>query len=152
MENVVILGTGISGCTAAVYTARANLNPLVISGPEDGGQLTLTTEVENYPGFPEGIQGPELVQLCKKQAERFGAKFETDLVTEFNKIKKGYELTLSSGKKLQTKSLIIATGASARLLGLDSEKLYKGRGVTTCATCDGFFFKGKEVAVIGGGD
>ncbi|HLC52453.1 MAG TPA: thioredoxin-disulfide reductase [Candidatus Nanoarchaeia archaeon] len=152
MENVVILGTGISGCTAAVYTARANLNPLVISGPEDGGQLTLTTEVENYPGFPEGIQGPELVQLCKKQAERFGAKFETDLVTEFNKIKKGYELTLSSGKKLQTKSLIIATGASARWLGLDSEKLYKGRGVTTCATCDGFFFKGKEVAVIGGGD
>src|SRR3989344_4498316 len=152
MHNLIILGTGIAGCTAAIYAARANLNPLVISGPEDGGQLTLTTEVENYPGFPEGIQGPELVQLCKKQAERFGAKFETDLVTEFNKIKKGYELTLSSGKKLQTKSLIIATGASARWLGLDSEKLYKGRGVTTCATCDGFFFKGKEVAVIGGGD
>lgn len=152
MEKVIILGTGISGCTAAIYTARANLNPLVISGSEDGGQLTLTTEVENYPGFPEGVQGPELVQKCKQQAERFGARFEFDLVTGFEKIKNGYELILSSGKKIQTKTLIISTGASARWLNLESEERYKGRGVTTCATCDGPFFKDKEVVVIGGGD
>ncbi|HLD00131.1 MAG TPA: thioredoxin-disulfide reductase [Candidatus Nanoarchaeia archaeon] len=152
MENVIILGTGIAGCTAAVYTARANLNPLVISGPEDGGQLMLTTDVENFPGFPEGIQGPALVDLCKKQAERFGARFEIDLATKFKKISKGFELTLSSGKMLKTKTLIVATGASARWLGLSSEEKYKGRGVTTCATCDGAFFKNKEVVVIGGGD
>ena len=152
MHNLIILGTGIAGCTAAIYAARANLSPLVISGPEDGGQLTLTTGVENFPGFPEGVQGPELVQLCKKQAERFGAKFEPDLVAEFNPLKAGYELKLASGKKLQTKSLIIATGASARWLGLESEKKYQGRGVSTCATCDGAFYKDKEVVVIGGGD
>ena len=152
MDNLIILGTGIAGCTAAIYAARANLNPLVISGPEDGGQLTLTTEVENFPGFPEGIKGPELVQLCKKQAERFGAKFENDLVSEFNPIKNGYELKLASGKNLQTKSVIIATGASAKWLGLPSEKKYQGRGVSACATCDGAFYKGKEVIVIGGGD
>ncbi|MBS3140032.1 FAD-dependent oxidoreductase [Candidatus Woesearchaeota archaeon] len=152
MDNLIILGTGIAGCTAAIYAARANLNPLVISGPEDGGQLTLTAEVENFPGFPEGIKGPELVQLCKKQAERFGAKFENDLVSEFNPIKNGYELKLASGKNLQTKSVIIATGASAKWLGLPSEKKYQGRGVSACATCDGAFYKGKEVIVIGGGD
>ena len=152
MENVIILGTGIAGCTAAIYTARADLNPLVISGMEDGGQLTLTTEVENFPGFPEGVQGPELVQMCRKQAERFGARFKVDLATEFKKIENGFELELMSGEKIQTKSLIIATGASARWLGLPSEEKYKGRGVTTCATCDGALFKDKEVVVIGGGD
>ena len=152
MDNLIILGTGIAGCTAAIYAARANLNPLVISGPEDGGQLTLTTEVENFPGFPEGIKGTELVQLCKKQAERFGVKLEIDLVSEFNPINDGYELKLASGKNLQTKSVIIATGASARWLGLPSEKKYQGRGVSACATCDGAFYKGKEVVVVGGGD
>jgi thioredoxin reductase (NADPH) len=152
MQNITILGTGIAGCTAAIYTARANLAPLVISGPEDGGQLTLTTDVENFPGFPEGVQGPELVQMCKKQAEKFGAKFEMDLVQGLEKIDGGYELNLMSGKKIQTKTLIISTGASARWLGLESEKEYKGRGVTTCAVCDGKFFEGKEVIVIGGGD
>lgn len=152
METLIILGTGIAGLTAAIYAARANLSPLLISGPEDGGQLTLTTDVENFPGFPDGIQGPELINVCKKQAERFGARFKVDIATEFKQIKNGFELTLMSGKKVQAKAFIIATGASARWLGLPSEEKYKGRGVTTCATCDGAFFKGKEVIVIGGGD
>src|SRR3989344_2326306 len=120
MENVIILGTGISGCTAAIYTARANLNPVVISGAEDGGQLTLTTDVENFPGFPDGVQGPELVQMAKKQAERFGTRFIIDIVTDFKPIDGGYELTLMSGDKLQTKAVIISTGASARWLGIPS--------------------------------
>jgi thioredoxin reductase (NADPH) len=152
MENVVILGTGIAGCTAAIYTARANLKPIVISGPEDGGQLTLTTDVENFPGFPDGVQGPELVMNAKKQAEKFGAKFKIDWVNGFKKVKDGYELDLNSGKNIKTRTLIVATGASARWLGLESETKYKGRGVTTCATCDGAFFRDKEVIVIGGGD
>jgi len=152
MENIIILGTGIAGCTAAIYAARANLSPLLISGPEDGGQLTLTTDVENFPGFPEGIQGPALVELCKKQAERFGARFKMDIVTQFKSIKNGFELTLMSEEKIQTKTIIIATGASARWMGIPSEEKYKGRGITTCATCDGTFFKGKEVIVVGGGD
>lgn len=152
MESLLILGTGIAGCTAAIYAARANLSPLVISGPEEGGQLTLTTGVENFPGFPEGVQGPELVQLARKQAERFGAKFIVDIATSFEKISGGFQLTFSSGQKLQAKALIIATGASARWLGVPGEEQYKGRGVTTCATCDAFFFRGKEVIVIGGGD
>ena len=152
MEKVIILGTGIAGCTAAIYAARANLNPLVISGPEDGGQLTLTTDVENFPGFPEGVQGPALVEMCKKQAERFGTRFKVDIASEFKKLKNEFELSLLGGEKIQTKTLIVATGASARWLGIPSEEKYKGRGVTTCATCDGAFFKGKEVVVIGGGD
>ncbi len=152
MENLIILGTGIAGCTAAVYAARANLSPLLISGHEDGGQLTLTTDVENFPGFPEGIQGPLLVELCQKQAQRFGARFKVDSAISFTKLKKGFELGLESGENIQTKALIVATGASARWLGIASEEKYKGRGVTTCATCDGAFFKGKEVIVIGGGD
>ena len=152
MEKVVILGTGIAGCTAAIYAARANLNPLIISGPEDGGQVTLTTDVENFPGFPEGVQGPALVEMCKKQAEKFGTRFKVDIASEFKKIKGGFELSLIGGEKVQTKTLIVATGASARWLGIPSEEKYKGRGVTTCATCDGAFFKGKEVVVIGGGD
>ena len=152
MENVIILGTGIAGCTAAIYTARANLSPLLISGPEDGGQLTLTTDVENFPGFPEGVQGPALVEMCKKQAEKFGARFKVDIANSFRKITGGFELELISGEKIQAKTAIISTGASARWLGIPSEEKYKGRGVTTCAVCDGALFKGKEVVVIGGGD
>ena len=152
MENVIILGTGIAGLTAAVYTARANLSPLVISGPEDGGQLTLTTEVENFPGFPEGILGPKLIEECKKQAERFGTRFKIDMATNFIPGKAFHTLQFESGETLQTKTLIISTGASARWLGIPSEQKYKGRGVSTCATCDGAFYKGKEVVVIGGGD
>ncbi len=152
MEEVTILGTGIAGCTAAIYAARADLKPLLLSGPEDGGQLTLTTDVENFPGFPDGVQGPELVQLCKKQAEKFGARFEIGIVNEFKKIDNGFELTIHNGNKIQTKTLIIATGASARWLGIPSEEKFKGRGITTCATCDGAFYKDKEVIVVGGGD
>ncbi len=152
MEEVVILGTGIAGCTAAIYSARAALKPLVVSGEQDGGQLTLTTDVENFPGFPEGIQGPELVERAKKQAEKFGARFETDICEKLEKIDGGFSLSFMTGKKVQAKSVIIATGASARWLGLESEKKFQGRGVTTCATCDGAFFKDKEVIVIGGGD
>lgn len=152
MENVIILGNGISGSTAAIYTARANLNPLVISGPEHGGQLSLTTDVENFPGFPNGIQGPELVENAKQQAQRFGARFETDIATEFNKHDDHYHLKFSSGKELKTKTLIITTGASARWLGLESEKQFMGKGVSTCATCDGYFYRGREVIIVGGGD
>ena len=152
MEHLIILGSGIAGCTAAIYAARAELKPLVLSGPEDGGQLTLTTDIENFPGFPEGIGGPELVQNCKKQAERFGARFEFAIANSLKKIAGGFELALSTSKDVQTKSLIIATGASARWLGIPSEEKYKGRGVSTCATCDGAFYKDKEVIIIGGGD
>ncbi|MBU0470542.1 MAG: thioredoxin-disulfide reductase [Nanoarchaeota archaeon] len=152
MENVIILGSGIAGCTAAIYAARANLSPLVFSGPQEGGQLTMTTEVENFPGFPEGIRGMELVEKAKKQAEKFGATFKTDIATEVEEIKNGFELTFMSGAKLKSKTIIVATGASARWLGIPSEEKYRGRGVTTCATCDGAFFKDKEVIVVGGGD
>jgi thioredoxin reductase (NADPH) len=151
-EKLIILGNGIAGLTAAVYAGRATLNPLVISGPESGGQLTMTTEVENFPGFPEGIQGPELVENTKKQAERFGARFKQEIATKFEKHEDNYKITLSNGEEIITESLIIATGASARWLGIESEQKYKGRGIGTCATCDGFFYRGKEVIVIGGGD
>ncbi|MFP4567534.1 MAG: thioredoxin-disulfide reductase [Candidatus Woesearchaeota archaeon] len=152
MENIIILGNGIAGLTAAVYAARATLNPLIISGPESGGQLTMTTDVENFPGFPEGIQGPELVENTKKQAERFGARFKQEIATNFEEQNGNFKLTLSNGEEIETKSLIIATGASARWLGLESEKKFKGKGVGTCATCDGFFYRGKDVVVVGGGD
>ena len=152
MEEIIIFGTGIAGCTAAIYAARANLSPLLISGEQDGGQLTLTTDVENFPGFPEGVQGPELVEKAKKQAEKFGARFKMDIIQAVKKIEDGFELDLMSGEKVQTKTIIVATGASARWLGIPSEEKYRGRGVTTCATCDGAFFKDKEVIVIGGGD
>lgn len=152
IENIIILGSGISGCTAAIYAARAGLNPLVISGPEIGGQLTLTSVVENFPGFPDGVHGPQLVENTKKQAERFGARFMQNIVLSFEKKGEIIELGLEESKKIQSKSLIIATGASARWLGLPSEHKFKGKGVSTCATCDGFFYKGKEVLVIGGGD
>ncbi|MBU0460092.1 MAG: thioredoxin-disulfide reductase [Nanoarchaeota archaeon] len=151
MEKIVILGSGIAGCTAAIYASRAELKPLVLSGPEEGGQLMYTTEVDNFPGFPEGITGPDLVEKCKKQAERFGARFEYGIMNGFKEIKDGFELDLGK-KRIQTKTLIIATGASARWLGIPSEAKYKGRGVSTCATCDGAFYKGKEVIIVGGGD
>jgi thioredoxin reductase (NADPH) len=151
MHNVVILGAGPAGLTAAIYAARANLAPVVITGPLFGGQLALTTEVENFPGFPDGVLGPELMELMKRQAERFGAEIRIGEVTDVELTQ--YPLRMSlDGELLETKSLIIATGASARLLDVPGESEYFGRGVSTCATCDGFFYRGKTVAVVGGGD
>src|SRR3989344_4310806 len=152
MENVVILGTGMAGLTAAVYTARASLSPLVLGGPEDGGQLGLTTDVENFPGFPEGVQGPELIAMAKKQAERFGARIKQAAAVRFERKGNNFALTLDDDSTIDARAVIVATGASARWLGIESEKKYRGRGVTTCATCDGALFRGKEVVVVGGGD
>jgi len=151
VRDVVIIGSGCAGHTAALYTARANLRPLVIEGHEPGGQLSLTTLVENFPGFPEGIHGPELIANMRKQAERFGAEYQLAHVTSADL--KASPFTLQVGKQtIQTRTLIIASGASARWLGLPNEKALIGHGVSSCATCDGFFFSGKEIAVIGGGD
>jgi thioredoxin reductase (NADPH) len=151
VRNVVIMGSGCAGHTAALYTARANLKPLVLEGHEPGGQLSLTTLVENFPGFPEGIQGPELIANMRRQAERFGAEYKLAHVDKADL--SSSPITLQVGKDtLQTRTLIVASGASARLLGLPSERALLGYGVSSCATCDGFFFMGKEIAVIGGGD
>ena len=151
VRNVVIMGSGCAGHTAALYAGRANLSPLVIEGHEPGGQLSLTTLVENFPGFPEGIQGPELVENMRKQAMRFGAEYRIGHVASVDLQKSPF--TLKVGKdEIQTRTLIIATGASARWLGLPNEQALIGHGVSSCATCDGFFFSGKEIAVIGGGD
>lgn len=151
-ENVIIVGSGPAGLTAALYTARANLSPLLISGNEFGGQIALTNEVENYPGFPDGITGPELTELMKQQAEKFGARFETDHVSKVNLQTHPFVLETENGGRYETDSLVISTGASPRRLGVPGEIELTGRGVSYCATCDGFFFRGKEVAVIGGGD
>src|SRR5499427_691530 len=151
VRNVVILGSGCSGLTAAIYAARANLKPLVIEGHEPGGQLSITTLVENFPGFPEGIQGPELIDNMRKQAERFGAEFQPGHLVRADLSSRPFKLDFG-GKTISTRTLIIASGASARWLGLPNEQALIGHGVSSCATCDGFFFSGKEIAVIGGGD
>jgi thioredoxin reductase (NADPH) len=151
VRNVVILGTGCSGLTAAIYAARANLKPLVLEGHEPGGQLSITTLVENFPGFPDGIQGPELIENIKKQAARFGAEYQMGHVVSADFTKRPFVLNLDS-QQLLTRTLIIASGASARWLGLPSEHALIGHGVSSCATCDGFFFSGKPITVIGGGD
>lgn len=152
MRKVVILGSGCAGNTAAIYSARANLQPLVLEGHEPGGQLSITTEVENFPGFPEGIQGPQLVEDMKKQAERFGAEYRHGRVVEANLLRRPFTLKLDDGDTIETRTLIIATGASARWLNLPNEQKLIGHGVSSCATCDGFFYRDKEIMVVGGGD
>ncbi|GFN33245.1 thioredoxin-disulfide reductase [Paenibacillus xylaniclasticus] len=152
MYKTIIIGTGPAGLTAAIYLARANMAPLVIEGPQPGGQLTTTTEVENFPGFPEGILGSELMSNMRKQAQRFGATFLTGWVNSVDFSKRPFTINVEGGKQLQAESIIISTGASAKYLGIPGEQANIGRGVSTCATCDGFFFRGKKIIVIGGGD
>lgn len=152
MEKVVILGTGPAGLTAALYTARANLEPLVVEGVEPGGQLTTTTEVENYPGFVEGIMGPELMDVMRKQAERFGTRYRHGTVASAQFAPGAHTLVLDDGEKIEAATVIISTGASAKYIGLESERKLLGRGVTSCATCDGAFYRDMPVAVVGGGD
>jgi thioredoxin reductase (NADPH) len=151
MYNVVIVGSGCAGNTAAIYTARANLQPLVVKGREAGGQLSLTTEVENFPGFPEGINGPDLVENMKLQAERFGAVYRDGEIVGAELSKRPFRLSLE-GEQIETRTLIIASGARARWLGLPSEQRLIGHGVSSCATCDGFFYRDKKIMVVGGGD
>ncbi|NUO79818.1 thioredoxin-disulfide reductase [candidate division KSB1 bacterium] len=151
IRSVIIIGTGPSGYTAAIYTARANLKPLVFAGPQPGGQLTLTTHVENFPGFPEGVLGPELMENMRQQSERFGTEFVYDAVTRVDFNKRPFEIFVGEQKYL-SHSVIISSGASAKLLGIESERKLIGRGVSTCATCDGAFFRNQEVIVVGGGD
>lgn len=152
MNKVIILGTGPAGLTAAIYLARANMNPLVVEGPEPGGQLTTTTDVENFPGFPDGILGPELMDNMRKQAERFGAEFKRGWVTDVDLSSRPFSIQVDSLGELKAESLVISTGASAKLLGIPGEKENMGQGVSTCATCDGFFYRGKKIIVVGGGD
>ena len=150
-RNVIIVGSGPAGLTAAIYAGRANLMPLIIAGSQPGGQLTLTSEVENYPGFAEAILGPELMDVMRKQAERFGTEFVDDDVVGVDV--STHPFTVKTAERTwRARALIVATGASARLLGLESERRLLGRGLSTCATCDGFFFKGQELVVVGGGD
>lgn len=152
MKTPYIIGGGPSGLAAAIYLARAGLHPVVIEGETPGGQLTLTTDVENYPGFPEGILGPELVQKFRAQAERFGTKFITQKVASIKKTKESITITFSSGEEISAPVLLVATGADALWLGIPAEERLRGRGISACATCDGFFFRNKIVAVVGGGD
>jgi len=153
MENVIILGSGCAGLTAAIYTARANLEPLVLEGAQPGGQLTTTSEVENFPGFPEGIDGFELMDRLRKQAQRFGTRFSYARVTGVDFSGHPHKLFLEDGKTLEARAVIIATGARPRTLGIPGEQeMWGGRGVSSCATCDGAFYRGKEVVVVGGGD
>ncbi|MBI1354653.1 MAG: thioredoxin-disulfide reductase [Acidobacteria bacterium] len=151
MRKVVIIGSGCAGNTAAIYTSRANLEPLVIEGLEAGGQLSITTDVENFPGFPDPIMGPDLVQNMKKQAQRFGAEYKGGNVEKVDLSHRPFTLWVS-GEEIQTEALIVATGASARWLGIESEQKLIGHGVSSCATCDGFFFREQPVVVVGGGD
>ncbi len=151
VREVVIIGSGPAGYTAAVYTSRAQLDPLVFAGSLSGGQLMLTTDVENYPGFPEGIMGPELMENFRKQAERFGAEVAYEDVIEVDFSSHPYKVK-STAQEIEAKTVIISTGASAKMLGLESEGKLMGHGVSTCATCDGFFFRGQEIAIVGGGD
>lgn len=152
LESVTILGSGPAGLTAAIYAARADLKPVLIHGGQPGGQLTTTTEVENWPGYEHGIQGPELMDVTTKQAKRFGTRFVQATVTKVDLSKRPFKITLDDGTTFETKTLIAATGATAKLLGMEQEKKLMGRGVSACATCDGFFFRNQDIAVVGGGD
>lgn len=152
MHNVVIIGSGCAGNTAAIYTARAGLKPLVLMGKEAGGQLSLTTSVENFPGFPEGVDGPALVERMKLQAEHFGAEYRFAELTAADLSKRPFRLHIDNEEWVETRTLIVASGASARWIGIESEQKLIGKGVSSCATCDGFLYRGKQIMVVGGGD